>query len=857
MVKNMRERIILAPGAKESEIYKNLALHGINCINLKIINSVALARLALLKSAIPLDKEFVDSNEEYVLMAEAVAGEKYFGNATYSDIKQIAHAIRSMRYLVTDDDEVAVISNLMRKGIFTDKNTALVSVLKKYLESICSKNAIDGILLIRKAIKEAKVIDADFECLSELPLNPLEEMLLSKVSGNNFKHKSALDLYNVKYDKIKIASFKNCYGASNEIETILDDIYKNKKLDKCTVALAESDTYAQLFFDYSLLHDIPVTFGCGIPIINSNPAKLLELYFHWSTDGYYDAFALNNMLSSSVFNKSKLLKSLPDESENFNWKKFYEKLGNLRLTNNSDINNQRIEAYVKAADDKEKELFAPCLKAIAKELALPVEDFISKYSRIRTSSQNNAEKMLMMLDISAAVAIFEELKIVKYSETTQTTEDIMLNVLKLNVARENSREGALHITDIRGALSTPRQNIYIAGMSASKYPGSPKEDYLLLDEDLKLFGEKAESLASYGKITRKKDTMFALLRLGSALDCNIYVSYSGMNVSELKKENASAMIFEIVSKEIGRSITYKEFEKLISKVDYFEPAISITKNIGKAYNDGKDIIASQSKLIKPEIADFCNPILDKEYSPSSLNTFFGCPRQFMLRYVLGIQEPDEFRPFEIISSAERGSLAHTMMEKLANTQMTRDEFLKLSGDAFDKFIAQNTPLIFNGVGAEKNQFFEMMETAYNMDPRREVVLKEEDVHSFHESGIKLHGLPDRVEKLEDGKYLIVDFKTGRNIEHLEDDIDTCLQIVVYAYLMEQQGMEITGGEFRYTKLGKTISCKYDSVMKAKLNDKLTVFKQHIESGEYPCASEFNGSNDACNYCKYCEICGKH
>ena len=143
-----------------------------------------------------------------------------------------------------------------------------------------------------------------------------------------------------------------------------------------------------------------------------------------------------------------------------------------------------------------------------------------------------------------------------------------------------------------------------------------------------------------------------------------------------------------------------------------------------------------------------------------------------------------------------------------------------------------------------------------------VGLKEENIHCVHESGVKIHGFPDRIEKLDDGSYLVVDFKSARTIGHVQDDIDTCLQIVIYAYLVEQKGFNISGGEFRYIRSGDTVSCKYDDEMKQKLFDKLTVFKDHMKAADFPIPDNAYAENrekddpDPCKYCKFAMICGK-
>lgn len=67
--------------------------------------------------------------------------------------------------------------------------------------------------------------------------------------------------------------------------------------------------YSQLFFDYAILNNIPITFGFGVPIINSNPAKLLVLYHNWMTSGFLEVMLFNKMITSDTFNRAMWKKS--------------------------------------------------------------------------------------------------------------------------------------------------------------------------------------------------------------------------------------------------------------------------------------------------------------------------------------------------------------------------------------------------------------------------------------------------------------------------------------------------------------------------------------------------------------------
>ncbi len=918
----MRERIILAPGANGGELIKSLAMHGANCFNLRIVSAGELARIAMMRSGMAITEDFLSTREETAIVAEAIKGEDYFGKATYSDIQEIAAAIRRIRCLVAGSDEAGQIRDILGKGIFGGKNKALLSAYRKYMEITSERKLVDSVSLMRKAALECQPVDADFCVLEEYPLNPLEKALLNRLSLGKARASSLGELFGVKDAPLNVNSFKNCYGAPNEVESILSDIYSGRNLDKCTIAVTDPATYGQLFFDYALLYDMPITFGCGIPIINSNPAKLLVLYYHWMTGGFFGAAALNAMLSSRAFDRSKLYGLYPKADENFSPRTYAEVLGGIRLTNDKATNDKHLECFKWAIAEEEalldqkketacpagaslsqdpeqpettlinekaykalsrKKACIPYLEVLAGELALPAEDFIAKYSYIRKGSESNSQRLLMMLDIAASNAIYEELKVMRRSRVEQSLEDMLLNVLKLGVAMSRSEEGKLYVTGIDGALSSPRENLYIAGLSASKYPGSPRENYLILDADLRLFGDGAEYMTSEGIVGRKRDRLLALARLASGLGSSINVSFAGLNVSELKRDNASSLVFELYREKSGKNATSKELEEHITRVDYFEPAISVTRKVGEAYNEGKDVLPRPSDEEGEAVPVQWN--LDREYSPSALYSFFRCPRAFMLEYILGIPEPDEDRPFEVIAADESGTIAHSLMGELGNSDMSLEDFLRVSGECFDRFIAQHPPLVARNAEAERDQFLDMMETAYSMDPHREVVLWEEDVHCTHESGVRIHGFPDRVEKLEDGSYLVVDFKSARTIGHVQDDIDTCLQIVLYAYLMEQKGFRISGGEYRYIRLGETVSCKYDQEMKDALMGKLMDFKNCLLSADFPIPDNVykeqvypaggspgqnserknpistggtKGKNDSdpCKYCKFGMICGK-
>ena len=870
----MNERIILAPGLNGNELIKSLALNGINCFGTRIVGAGELARIAFMRSGISISEEFIDSIEQTAIVAEVVKEVAYFKNPTLVDIRNLVSAINRMRSLVSGQDEAGVLQETLSKGIFMAKNNALLDVYSRYIQSVNNRNAVDSIMLIRKAIAECSEINAEFVVLEEYPLNPLQKELLNKISGGVFKTISINSLFDVTDKPIKISGYKNCYGASNEVETILTDIYSGKKVDECTVAVTDPATYGQLFFDYALLYDIPMTFGCGIPIMNSNPAKLLNLYSIWMTTGFFGSAAIKTMLHSDAFDICKLKTILPQAEDGFNWSVFYDVLGQIRFTNDGKTNSERLEKFKKALSEDEavldktdaracklmeqKKQCIPFLEVMAGELAEDTMDFIEKYSLIRIGDTSNSKSLLMKLDFAALNEIKEQMMLINEVDLDMTKDEIIQGILKRNVLIQQSAPGKLHVTSVERAITSVRKNMYICGLSATKYPGSPKENYLLLDDDLKLFGAEADRYTSEGRIKEKKERLTKLIKLSSMLGSNIYVSYAGLNVSELKSENASSMIYELFKNEYGDNVTSEQLSENITKVEYFEPGLSIGRFIGKEYVDGSFIVphTHNREMRWPEQG------FEREFSPSALDAYVGCPKKFFLSNIMRLSAPDEEDPFVIVPLNEEGTMAHSLMELLADDpDMPLEQFKKLSGEYFDRYVDEHPPLITKNIENQRTLFIEMMENAYSTNPKREVVLKEEDIHCMHETGIKIHGFPDRVERLEDGTCLIVDYKTGNKVKHVENDPYTCLQVLVYAYLMENAGYKISGCEYRYIRLGQTVKCAWDEETQRGLSEILAEFKRNMRFGEFRLnvLSEEDikeGANDPCRYCKYGSVCGK-
>ncbi len=214
---------------------------------------------------------------------------------------------------------------------------------------------------------------------------------------------------------------------------------------------------------------------------------------------------------------------------------------------------------------------------------------------------------------------------------------------------------------------------------------------------------------------------------------------------------------------------------------------------------------------------------------------------------------------------DQGNLAHSLMEALAaDSNMELDAFLEMADSYFERFLMEKPALAPKKIEIEKTRFREMMANAFHMeDAAWKMDGSEVKLQGNHEpTGIKLGGRMDRLEQnREEESYRIVDFKTGNNplekkkdFDKAQDSLEGFLQPLIYAYLAEKQQKKINVGnvEFRYIKLNKRFSHKYDEGERNALTEKLKKFKSKLENCEFPITEVEKN----CKNCKYGSICGK-
>ena len=858
----IKEKIILAPGASEGELLRTLAKNGTNTIGTSVVNAERLAEIALDRSGITCAGEYITRREAAIKIDSFISELGYYENVSFADSEALAAALFSLREQIPEA-EIETVHDKLPQGEFQDKNRMLREAYDKYMDSLERAGQYDYISKIRLAIETAEPIDVEIVLLEEFPLSILEKKLAEHLSGGKSTNSNLIQLAKQEKKPLTDVVISDCYGASNEVRDVLSYIYENKiPFDECTIAVTDVGEYSQLFNEIGLQYKMPMVFGCGISINTTNPARLLNLYTTWVTEGYKGVDGLREMLLSGAFDKGALKDILPN-AEKFrtkDWQDLAKEAGYLRLNTDKEENDIKVKEYLEYVDkqkyrnEKAQErakTLAACVEILAKEFQQGVGYWIEKYSKIRKSSMKE-------VDLAARTVICNEIAILSKRKREEEVLNAVQTILAGMVDRKQSLEGSLLITGIKGALSAVRPYLFVVGLSSDKFPGTPTENPLMLDSDYYLFGEEGEVPSSFNRVEEKEKNLRNLLGFATSLGSQIRLSFPSFSFSDVKELNPSATLFEVFKEINGEESLYQDFISANRKIEgFFQDKTSRHWRIGASYAEGNKIELPDASSATPTSSAAGKkakgiPMAEK-YSPTAIGIFFSCPRRFYLKYVLGLSEPEEDNPSEVIHANEKGTLIHELMELNGAHKYKEDEFMEVANTIFSNFLKSRPPLMLSASEKEKKVFLELANKAYKQEvPGFKVLLAEERIEFSHPTGITVGGYPDRIEEYPDGSSAVVDFKSGRNITQKENDVKSCLQGILYARGIEEKGIKVSRCEFRYPNEDKVISCEYGSYAKTEMDNLLTELKEAFGNDEFNCTP----SKEACKYCGYIDICGK-
>lgn len=822
----MHEQILIAPNG--TELLRMLARNGISTLGLRIMLPVELAQFALMRTGVPVTQTLVTPDTEAAVIYRFLQDIPYFSDASYHDAQNLANTLRMLRMQITDNERKTIADGL-KTSPFMEKNTALTEVYDRYMCALQQADMIDTIGIIRLAISRAKPLSADISVLAAYPMTPLEQALIEHLSADTSHSVSFCELLHKPEQPLAMPQIIAAYGAVNETEAVIGRIFAEKlPLDQCTVAVTDAASYAPLMYELASCFAVPVTFGCGLPITMTQPAAVLRDYQKWLTDGYCGIDALRNLLCGPAFDTKQFCQDFQIEKLN----DLIETAGSMRLGNDAAVNAERIRQYQSSAN--RDSAMTERLTKIFADFAMDCPALIRRYAKIRKND-------LGRLDSAARNKICDTLE--RFTAMTgEPAENLINDLLQVRICKENCCEGALHITGITDALTSLRENLYVMGLSAEKFPGAPSENYLLLDDELSVFGENAPTSGSL--IRQAQVFLHDLLIAASALQTSVLLSYSAYDTAELKANNASSVLYALYLEAGGTD--ENAFMESIAHTGYFSQDLPGMTEIGRAYLGGKTVAADEPE---PEEETSAEGIFHA-LTPSKIETYLKCPRSFCYENIMRLRPQETDDVFQVISPADFGSLVHQAMEYCCGRHTSREDFLANAEQLFASFLAERPPMNQRDADKYRQDFRKAVENGYDAVEDMQIEAAEQELSAEYECGITVSGRPDAIIRKPDGTIRVADYKTGKNLKHEPDDCISCIQVMLYADMLHRTGIPVSGGDYRYLMLNEKISCEYTPERSALIAQTVASIADAIRQNDYPATAV----KDNCQYCPYKEIC---
>ena len=273
----------------------------------------------------------------------------------------------------------------------------------------------------------------------------------------------------------------------------------------------------------------------------------------------------------------------------------------------------------------------------------------------------------------------------------------------------------------------------------------------------------------------------------------------------------------------------------------------------------KTLVKSDYDYIK-DFADMLNVVLtNKKYSPTALNKYLKCPRQYLYSNLLAFDGKDG-NP-DVLSY---GSAIHYACEFAVNYAIEKGCYPEKS-DFIKAFLDKLSELPLSSYKNRENikgRGINALDGFYNQllnTPVKELNAVETKFE-FDMDGYKFHGIVDRIDKNSDGTYSIYDYKTGNAKTTKEvcpdgDKEEYYNQMAFYKYMFETStGKKVSKTEFIFPEdFTKNLEVIYTQ---EKCNQVMEKYKSAIDKIN---ALEFEPSYDkkACEYCSYLDFCNSN
>ncbi|NLH28549.1 MAG: PD-(D/E)XK nuclease family protein [Syntrophomonadaceae bacterium] len=707
--------------------------------------------------------------------------------------------------------------------VCSDKGQDIKLILQEYERYLDEHSLLDSSGLLALAVQLAASYNNEDEIIYLMPSfvqwTPLQRKLVSALAGGNL-YPLPVDTFqeNRSLKGKNTVSFYHAYGMTNELREVLRRLHSKRiPLDQVTVAYTNQE-YVSAIYSLSLTYDFEFTVFEGISAFLTGPGRTLQAILSW----------VNSDFSTRVF--SGLLLSGDLVIKPVGAQKEIPPLEAVRLLRDAGLGwgkdrYQLLEHYTQQLGNEQAEQINSVIQSLIKQIPeendeghVPFGDFC----RALAEMVQSLTKVKDDFDSAALTAITSCLKgIAELSLLEMTVEeavDSLTDLLKkLKVGRSGPQAGKLHLSSYRNLVWSSRPYTFVVGLDASSFPGSLRQDPVLLDSERKKIN--ADLPLSVDKL---EDSLASMANALASRRGELVISYPSFDVVENRELFPAPLLLQIYRQiKADPLLDYSDFLSFLGDpagysggdADHLDEAewwLSRNKT-GELFdqvvvsNCYSNISSGQKALEARQLpepteydgalpVDLAQSLSSKILSCSQLEYLAGCPYAFFLRNVLGVRPPEEilFDPAKWLDPLKRGTLLHSIFcdfmrrikargEKpdLERHQILLQDIAKQQISYYKQMIPPPSELVFK---REVDELFDCCRIFLSEETRRDTLplffevpfgLGPEEVKKAgyglshpisidlgNGRSLRFSGIIDRIDQIKPGVYCVWDYKTG-------------------------------------------------------------------------------------------------
>jgi len=553
------------------------------------------------------------------------------------------------------------------------------------------------------------------------------------------------------------------------------------------------------------------------------------------------------------------------------------------------------------------------------ELCRGIARFLKEFAKIRNDADREA-----YAGIRAKLDEAAELETALLAKE-DALERLRILLDGIRVGASGPQPGHLHLSSFRSGGFSGRPLTFIVGLNQEHFPGTGYQDPFLLDEErMRISGTLKTTEDTLRENLYGMASLISSLRGKAILSYSAYdivderPSFPSSLLLQAFRlvEGDPRLDYSALLEQLPEPHGFlpEKMEKTFDTIDWWMRKLT---SDGTLYDGidavkgcfpelGKGIEAldtrKASRLSPYEgmvqvREDDVHPVFNRDIvmSSSRFELLASCPFAYFLNYILGLYKPEEvaFDPSVWLDPLQRGSLIHEIFCAFMSAVKKRKEkveakkHLALIQEIAEQIIArykEEIPPPSEGVFAKERAevmqaldvflaaeeklgdkveplMFEVVfgiaeEKGKGMEEPVEVALSSKD--SF-----RLRGRIDRIDRVGDGRYRVVDYKTGRYSQY---DKLRCfgggrtLQHVLYALaaeeILKKEGVDerprvVESGYYFPTRRGEGKEVIVGEFDREKLKRLLKDLLDIVSKGHF-----IVGLDVTCGYCDFLPICGE-